>query len=514
MTYQVQLLPSGHVYALGADEPILRAGLAAGMSMPYSCRTGVCNTCRGRIVEGEVDHGFVLDQYLSPEDRAQGYALLCSARARSDLTIEVRELIGIAAVQPKQYPCRVVSIERPAPDVAVLRLRMPLNENMTAMAGQYVEVLLPDGQRRNYSIGTAPDPEGLTHIELHVRHVDGGRFTDHVFSDMQERDLLRFEGPYGTFFIRDDSEKPVVLLASGTGFAPIKAMIEHALRKGSTRPMTLYWGGRTRRDLYMMDLAERWASEHGHIRFVPVLSAPGPECEWSGRTGFVHRAVVEDLPDLSAHQVYACGAPVVVDAAKSEFIDQCGLAREDFFADSFVTGAERAGVEADAQHPAEQRAATAGPGSATVGVKNQNAVIKPYVLSHGTLECRSLADSRRFYEEFLGLECVRHAMPAMAVRCGMKFHIFCVEVGDGLKPTSLLHHWGVDVGSRDEVDAAHRAALDRKDEFRMHQVTDVALQHGVYSFYIEDLDRNWWEVQHYDGFQHDDVFDFGDRFPM
>ena len=157
---------------------------------------------------------------------------------------------------------------------------------------------------------------------------------------MKERDILRFEGPLGTFYLREDSAKPIVMVASGTGFAPIKAMCEAAIEKGMKRPVSLYWGCRARRDLYMLDIPSAW--EHPNFRFVPVLSDPTPECRWSGRIGFVHRAVMEDFPDLSGHQVYACGAPVMVDAARADFSAECKLPDEEFFADSFLTEADRA----------------------------------------------------------------------------------------------------------------------------------------------------------------------------
>jgi catechol 2,3-dioxygenase-like lactoylglutathione lyase family enzyme len=146
--------------------------------------------------------------------------------------------------------------------------------------------------------------------------------------------------------------------------------------------------------------------------------------------------------------------------------------------------------------------------------EDRKSIIKPYVMSHGTLECRSLKDSRRFYEEFLGLECARHAIPAMVIRCGLKFHIVCVEVGDNVHPLNVLNHWGIDVESREKVDEAHQNAVKFKDTYKIRQVLPPVAQHGVYSFYLEDLDHNWWEVQHIPGFQHDDMFDFGDRFGM
>lgn len=343
MAFSVTLKPSGHGYAVEPGQKILDAGLAAGLCMPYSCRSGVCRTCIGVVREGRVDYGPVHPTYLPDGDKAKGCALLCQATALSDLVVELRELEGLAGILPGKVPCRVVSIQRPAPDVAVLDLRLPMNENMMFVAGQYVDLLLKDGKRRSYSIACPPKPEGVSHVELHLRHTPGGHFTDKLFAgEVKERDVMRFEGPLGTFYLREGSDKPIVFVASGTGFAPIKAMIEHALRRGIARTMTFYWGCRAKRDLYMLDLPRKWAAEHPGFRFVPVLSEPQAEDAWDGRTGFVHRAVMQDLPDLSGHQVYACGAPVMVDAARADFIARCGLPEDEFHADSFLTEAEKA----------------------------------------------------------------------------------------------------------------------------------------------------------------------------
>jgi len=345
MGFKVTLQPSGHSFEVPEGVSVLTAGLDAGYAMPYSCRASTCRTCRGRILEGKVDFGGALSTYLNDEEKARGFALLCAARPLSDLVIEVKEL-SLDMIKPRMVPCRVRQIRKPAPDVAVLTLRLPMNDNMMFAAGQYVDFLLKDRKRRSYSIAVPPSAEGVTSLELHVRHTPGGLFTDHVFSTMKEGDLLRFEGPLGTFYLREDSDKPIVFLASGTGFAPIKGMIEHAIRRNITRPMTLYWGCRSLQDLYMHDLPQQWQTELRHFRYVPVLSEPRTEDQWTGRTGFVHRAVMADLPDLSGHQVYACGVPVMVDSARRDFVAQCGLPEGEFFADSFLTEADLAGAAA------------------------------------------------------------------------------------------------------------------------------------------------------------------------
>jgi CDP-4-dehydro-6-deoxyglucose reductase len=331
MGYRITLKPSGHTYEVPEGQNVLQAGLEAGHMMPYSCRAGVCRTCRGTILEGKVDYGLVHETYLPEADKAKGYALLCQAKPLSDLVIEVREVEG---VRPRTIPCRVEKLEKPAPDVAVIGLRLPMNENFRFLAGQYIDFLLKEGKRRSFSLATRPETAGVTALEIHVRHVPGGQFTDHVFEKLKVRDLLRFEGPLGSFYLREDSTKPIVMLASGTGFAPIKSIVELALEKKIARPITLYWGGRLKRDLYQLELARSWP----HVKFIPVLS----DEKWEGRTGFVHRAVMEDFPDMSGVQVYACGAPIVVESARRDFSAQCKLPPDEFFADSFLTEADKA----------------------------------------------------------------------------------------------------------------------------------------------------------------------------
>ena len=331
MTHRVTLKPSGHSYEVDEGKTVLQAGLDAGYMLPYSCRAGVCRTCRGTIVEGKVDYGAVHATYLPDSDKAKGYALLCQAKPLTDLTVEVHEVNG---VRPRIIPCRVERLDMPAPDVAVIGLRLPMNENFRFLAGQYIDILLKEGRRRSYSLATRPDPSGVTALEIHVRHTPGGAFTDQVFTKLKVRDLLRFEGPLGSFYLREDSDKPIVMLASGTGFAPIKAICEYAAEKKVARPITLYWGGRLRRDLYQFDAASAWP----HVKFVPVLS----DEKWDGRMGFVHRAVMEDFPDMSGVQVYACGAPIVVESARRDFSAQCGLPADEFYADSFLTEADKA----------------------------------------------------------------------------------------------------------------------------------------------------------------------------
>jgi len=237
-----------------------------------------------------------------------------------------------------------MGLTRQSHDVILLRLQLPAGEPLQFYAGQYVEFILRDGARRSYSMANAPHTVGVpgTGIELHLRHLPGGKFTDHVFGTMKEKEILRIEGPFGSFFLREDSDKPIILLASGTGFAPIKALLEHMQFKGITRPVSLYWGGRRPDDLYMDAWVREQMPDMPQLRYVPVVSNATPQDNWTGRTGFVHQAVLEDFADLSGHQVYACGAPIVVDSAKRDYVALAGLPEEEFFADAFTTEADKA----------------------------------------------------------------------------------------------------------------------------------------------------------------------------
>jgi len=339
--HKVTVQPSGHAFDVAEGESVLTAALRQDLVLPYGCRNGACGSCKGKILEGRVDYGVYQKKALTDEEKTQGKALFCQAKPLTDLVVEARTIGAAKDIQVKRLPCRVQKLERLADDVMVLYLRLPANERLQFLAGQFIEFLLKDGSRRSFSMGNAPHDDEL--IQLHVRHVAGGQFTEHVFAKMKERDILRLEGPLGTVFLREDSAKPIVFVASGTGFAPIKSIIEHALRKGVSRPMVLYWGGRRPKDLYMNELPQKWAAEYPQqFRYVPVISDAFPEDQWSGRTGFVHRAVMQDFPDLSGHQVYACGVPVMVDAAKRDFTAQCTLPEDEFFADSFTTQADLA----------------------------------------------------------------------------------------------------------------------------------------------------------------------------
>ena len=342
MPFTVTVQPSGRSFSVERDEPILHAAIRSGIGLPYGCKDGACGSCKSRLLEGRVIHGAHQAKALSAEEEAAGFMLTCCAAPQSDVVIEARTVPGAGEFPVRKMPARVMAIARPAPDVAVLTLQLPANEVLRYHAGQYVEFILRDGARRSYSMANAPHTQSdKPAIELHIRHMPGGKFTEHVFGAMKEKEILRLEGPFGSFFLREDSDKPIVLLASGTGFAPIKAIIEYLEFKGLTRPAVLYWGCRSKADLYLHDWAEAAAARLPNLRYVPVLSEPKPEDGWSGRTGLVHQAVMADLPDLSGHQVYACGAPIMVESARKDFLARCGLPADEFYADSFTSEADK-----------------------------------------------------------------------------------------------------------------------------------------------------------------------------
>ena len=327
--FDVALEPQGPAFLAGPDESILDAALRQGVALSYGCRNGACGACRGRVIAGRVHlPGGTELRGLTEREVQAGWTLLCQARASSDVRIAARA--DGAGDGVRTLPARVASRTRLAHDVMELRLQLPPTERLQYRAGQYVDILLSDGRRRAFSLANCPADDAL--LVLHIRHVPGGTFSGHVFEDLEERSLLRLQGPLGSFYLRTDSDRPVVLLAGGTGFAPVKAIIENALLAPLRREMHLYWGVRSERDLYMADLPRAWARAHPRLHFVPVLSEPGPD--WSGRTGFVHEAVLADFPDLSGHEVYASGPPPMVTAAR-ELFPEHGLDLERLFFDSF-----------------------------------------------------------------------------------------------------------------------------------------------------------------------------------
>lgn len=336
MSFKVRTQPRDHLFDVEDGETVLAAALRQGVGLPYGCRNGTCGSCSATLIEGEVDYPSGRTDAL--EGQRADTCLLCQAVPRGDLVVQVAEIETVAELEVRTLPCRVAAKEQLSHDVVRLWLKLPEQQRLQFRAGQYLDFILRNGRRRAFSIANAPHDDAL--IELHVRHVPGGEFTDYVFQSMQERTILRIQAPLGTFVLREDSDRPILMIGGGTGFAPLKGMIEHAFHAGIERPIHLYWGVRARRDLYLPELPEKWSREHPSFRFVPVLSEPDPD--WSGRRGFVHEAVVADHPDMSGFDVYMSGPPVMVETGRRAFEDG-GLTMDHMFSDAFEYAADSRG---------------------------------------------------------------------------------------------------------------------------------------------------------------------------
>ena len=328
MSFHVKIEPSGHQFTTQPGESILDAAERQGIPLPYGCRNGMCGSCAGTLLSGAVSYPDEMGEFSegSPDDRC----LTCQAVPSSDVTLRIQEIETQEEIEVRTLPCKVEKMEQLAHDVMRVYLKLPESQRLQFLAGQYLDFLLDDGRRRAFSIANAPHDDAL--IELHVRHVPGGDFTEYVFHDMKVGSIQRIQAPLGGFFLREASERPLVFMAGGTGFAPIKGIIEHALHIGVDRPMHLFWGVRSERDLYLSSLPAEWAERHPNLRFTPVLSEPGPG--WKGAAGWVHEAVLAAHDDLSPFDLYMSGPPPMVFAARDAFV-AAGLAEDHMYSDVF-----------------------------------------------------------------------------------------------------------------------------------------------------------------------------------
>jgi CDP-4-dehydro-6-deoxyglucose reductase len=334
--FKVTLAGKDKSFQVREGESVLAAALRQGVMLPYSCKNGTCGSCKGLLHSGEVHYPFHPPLALERNDFADGYALLCQAEPVEDLVLEVREIEAVRDIQVRMLPARVVEKSVLSRNVVRLRLRLPASQRLQFLAGQYVDMLLAGGKRRAFSIASCPSLEN--EIELHIRHVEGGDFTGYVFSDLQERDILRFEGPLGNFFVRNDApDRPMIMMGGGTGFAPLKSMIESLLDHGDRREIHLYWGARTAEELYLDELPQRWSGEHSHIHYRRALSESAGPSDESAFHGLVHEAVIADHPDLAEFDVYMSGPPAMIESAKKVFSEH-GLPEDRLFYDSFEFG--------------------------------------------------------------------------------------------------------------------------------------------------------------------------------
>ncbi|MFL6574837.1 MAG: cytochrome b N-terminal domain-containing protein [Burkholderiales bacterium] len=331
--------PDNRIVAVRAGETLLDAGLREGIALPFDCRNGGCGECKATLRSGTVEFGPYQPGVLSSAERAAGTILPCVCTPREDVELEYVPAATPEAAAAHTWTASIEAMQPLASDVMQVILKLESGERIAFYAGQYINILLEDGAKRSFSFATAPAVNDR--IELHIRRIPGGRFTTHVFERMRTGDRVRFEGPLGSFFLREDSDKPMIFVAGSTGFAPVKSMLEYAFSRGVKRRMILYWGVRRPADLYLAALPEKWAREHANFSFVPVISHPAPEDAWHGRTGLVHEAILADFGDLSGYQVYACGSAAMVEAAHPAFKAK-GLGQDDCFSDAFRLAPRRA----------------------------------------------------------------------------------------------------------------------------------------------------------------------------
>ena len=335
---KVTIKNSCHSFDVRPSQTVLQAAIDAGINLPYGCRNGACGSCKAKLVSGKVFHNDYQSSAMSDAELVAGNTLLCCAMAEADLVIECREVGGLSGIKPRILPARLAKKEWLAHDVLALHLQLPASERLQFKAGQYIEFLLKDGSRRAYSIANAPHDNDF--LQLHIRVLKGGAFSEFAANELQEKAILRLEAPFGNLFLRDDSAKPCIFVAGGTGFAPVKGIIEHMLHHQNKdsyikRDIILYRGARQVQDLYMRELCEKWAELMPNVTYVPVLSEPAASENWQGRTGLVHQAVLDDYKDLSGYQAYVCGAPGMCVIAHNTFVAQ-GLNADEFFSDAFT----------------------------------------------------------------------------------------------------------------------------------------------------------------------------------
>lgn len=336
MPFKVTIHPSGHIFEVDPGEPVLEAATRQNIELPYGCRGGACGSCAGYIVKGEVyydDEPIALDD----EMKANNQALFCIAKTAQDLEISIEEISQGQLFEVQQYGCHVSSKNKLCHDVIALKITLDNDQRLQYHAGQYIEFILRDGKRRAFSIANAPHKDEL--LELHIRHVDGGLFTDFLFESMPENESLQLQGPLGQFYLREDRQRPIIMVGGGTGFGPLKAMIEHIEHVGFEQPVHLFMGVRALRDLYMHDMTQQWISKNSNLTFIPVLSEPSQEDCWQGETGFVHESVAKHFPDMKDFDIYMSGPPPMINAAVDLFIKQ-GASRDNMFSDAFEYSAD------------------------------------------------------------------------------------------------------------------------------------------------------------------------------
>jgi NAD(P)H-flavin reductase/ferredoxin len=329
MTYDIRIAGTDLHFACEPGQNILDAGLKAGIEMPYSCRKGVCGNCAGRVTAGDVDAP------PPTEAVAPGQQLFCQCTPLADLEIAPAAWHRVDPAARKTFAAKVYRNTLAADDVSVLQLRLPAGQRAKFKAGQYLQVTLPDGSRRSYSMANPPHESDS--LQLHIRHVAGGAFT-RIVPQLKAGDVLQVELPFGNFELQEESSAPMLCVAGGTGFAPVKSLLDDLAKKKVERPVTLVWGGRNRASLYLLPAVERWKKLLPGFRFVPAVEDEADARALNGFHGRVDAAVRATVGDLSGWEAYCCGAPAMVSAVKKVCVAELGLAAQHFFSDAFVPG--------------------------------------------------------------------------------------------------------------------------------------------------------------------------------
>lgn len=337
MSWKVTIRKSGNEFQVEEGESVLTAALRQNIGLPYGCRNGNCGSCRATLLEGAVDYGAHKPSALVVDEAPDDAVILCQAHPQTDLVIDADELQVVAGLQPRILPCRVTRLEQLTDDVMAVSLRLPQNQELKYLAGQYIDILLTGGKRRSYSLAHAPGTR--EELELHIGRVEGGLFTSRVFGEMKEKELLRLNGPLGSFFVRPEIEEPIILAAGGTGYAPVQAMLEQLFIDNDSREVYFYMGARSRRDLYMHEQCLQWEAQHPRFHYTPVLSEPAPEDQWEGATGWLQDQILGDHGDLAGHQLYMAGPPVMIHVLKKK-LGEAGLPQHRMFFDSFEYAAD------------------------------------------------------------------------------------------------------------------------------------------------------------------------------
>lgn len=339
MTFNVTLNPFGIEFACGEEETILAAALRQGIGLRYGCKHGGCGTCKAQIADGEVDvedaSGFALMAF----ERDAGMALLCTAYPLEDVVIDLEnyEEAELSAARPiREFECRIKSIEAKSSDIWRIDLQVD-DPPFEFDAGQFVEVNVAGSEAwRAYSMANVPS--ATDQVELLIKYIPDGQFSTYMSDSLGVGDAIRLRGPFGQFKL-SDGFSPIVMVAGGSGMAPILSMLRSLAAQGSEREVVFYYGARKKSDLICESEINAAAAGLRSFTFVPALSEAGPDCAWEGETGLVTAVLERRSQNLRGCEAYLCGPPPMIDAA-IEVLKGAGMFSSRIRYDKFVSTAE------------------------------------------------------------------------------------------------------------------------------------------------------------------------------